>query len=249
MQRLRALIKRRKLDSHYRKKIKALEKLMGLPIRSHELYLKALRHRSIVAEMNMAATESYEQLEFIGDAVLDLIVSEMIFRIYPKSNEGFMTQLRSRLVKGEMLAKIGRDIGLMEYIELGDRVKNQGIENSESVLADTFEAIVGAVYKDHGYEKCRDFTVSLYQKYVDFGELISTQDNFKSLLLETVQAQKLQAPVYKIIRETGPGHEKVFDVVVQVEGNVVGTGTGKNRKKAEQAAAEAALKALHQPKQ
>ncbi len=244
IKRIRALLERKQLDSEHIKKIKAVSKLVGLPACRPALYLKALRHRSLVAEKKLAATESYEQLEFIGDAVLDLIVSEIIFKMYPDAGEGMLTQLRSRLVKGEMLASIGRNIGLMDYIELGERVKNQGIEHSESVLADAFEALVGAVFQDHGYDPCRDFVERLYQEYVDFDELISARDNFKSMLLEMVQAKKMPAPIYRIVKETGPGHEKIFDVEVRVDDEVMGAGSGKNKKKAEQAAARSAINIL-----
>ncbi len=249
MQLIRAFFERRKLDPSYRNKIYALEKRIGLPIRNHELYLKALRHRSIIDEKKMAVSESYEQLEFLGDAVLDLIVSEYIFRKYPSSNEGFMTQTRSQLVNGEMLAEIGRCIRLMDYVELGNRVKNQDIEYLESVMADTFEALVGAVYKDHGYDTCRDYVIKLYQNYIDLEEITSIHNNFKSMFLEAIQAKKMPLPKYNVVRETGPGHEKVFDIEVQVGSNVMGTGTGRTKKKAEQAAAKAALMVLEQSQQ
>ncbi|TVQ71385.1 MAG: ribonuclease III [Balneolaceae bacterium] len=238
------MLERKQLDSVQKKKVKAISAMTGLPVCRPALYLKALRHRSLVAERNLAATESYEQLEFMGDAVLDLIVSEIIYKKFPEAGEGLLTQLRSRLVKGEMLAQIGRNIRLMDYIELGDRVKNQGVEHSESVLADAFEALVGAVYEDHGYEKCRDFVARLYRRYVDFDEMISARDNYKSMLLEAAQAKKMPAPVYRIVGESGPGHEKTFDVEVRVNDRVLGAGSGKNKKKAEQAAAQEALNIL-----
>ncbi len=241
IKRIRALLERKQLDSAQKKKVKAISAMTGLPVCRPALYLKALRHRSLVVERNLAATESYEQLEFMGDAVLDLIVSEIIYKKYPEAGEGLLTQLRSRLVKGEMLAQIGRNIHLMDYVELGDRVKGQGVEHSESVLADAFEALVGAVYEDHGYEKCRDFVTRLYRRYVDLDEMISARDNYKSMLLEAAQAKKMPAPVYRIVGESGPGHEKTFDVEVRVNDRVLGAGSGKNKKKAEQAAAQEAL--------
>ncbi len=244
IKRIRALLERKQLDSEHKKKIEAVSELVGLPACRPTLYLKALRHRSLVAEKNMAATESYEQLEFIGDAVLDLVVSEIIYEMYPDAGEGMLTQLRSRLVKGEMLARLARNIHLMEYIELGERVKNQGVEQSKSVLADAFEALVGAVFQDHGYNACRDFVVKLYKENVDFDELITLSDNYKSILLEMVQAKKMPAPIYRIVKEAGPGHEKIFDVEVRVNDKVMGTGSGKNKKKAEQAAARSALNIL-----
>ncbi len=241
---IRAFIERIRLDSGYRKKIRDLEKLTGIPIYRPRLYLKALRHRSILAENRMMPTDSYEQLEFIGDAVLDLVASEIIFHHYPDADEGFMTQLRSRMVKGEMLAILARKIQLMHFLELGERVKNQGVEESDSVLADSFEALVGAVFQDHGYGKTREFVMGLYERYVVLEELVTTRDNYKSILLEKVQANKKGAPVYNIVKETGPGHLKSFVVEVVVDDTVLGTGTGKNKKKAEQAAAQAALRSF-----
>lgn len=192
----------------------------------------------------MAATESYEQLEFIGDAVLDLVVSELIFLKYPEAAEGELTQLRSRLVNGRMLSDIARNIQLMDYIELGERVQNQGIEHSESVLADAFEALIGAVYLDSGFMNCRKLIGCLYENNVDFEDLFLVRDNYKSILLELAQSRKCSAPIYRIVRETGPGHEKMFDVEVFVNNKVMGKGTGKNKKKAEQEAAKNALKVL-----
>ncbi|MDG5766417.1 ribonuclease III [Balneolales bacterium ANBcel1] len=242
--RIRAYFERQKLDPDYRKKLDRLEELTGVPAREPDLYLKALRHRSIVAEKRMASNESYEQLEFMGDAVLDLIVSEIIFEEFPYSDEGFMTQLRSRLVKGEMLAEIARNIELADLIELGDRVRNQGVEHTDNVLSDVFEAVVGAVFIDHGYLTCRKFVMNLYHKYIILDELVATKDNYKSILLERVQARRQPAPVYRITRERGPGHMKEFEVEVVVDGRTLGRGIGKNKKKAEQAAARSALDEL-----
>ena len=247
IKRIRAWILRKGLDSPQKKKLNSLEELLGLPILRPALYLKALRHRSQVAEMDLAPTESYEQLEFIGDAVLDLVLSDIIFKKYPHASEGMLTQLRSRLVKGEMLAKIAREIHLMEYIELGQRVKNQGVETSQSVLSDAFEALVGALYMDHGYSDAFDFISGLYEKYVVFDDLIEARDNYKSILLEQAQSRKLQAPVYRTVRESGPGHDKFFEVEVRVNDDISGRGSGKSKKKAEQAAAESALKKLGCP--
>ncbi|MDI6400448.1 ribonuclease III [Balneolaceae bacterium ANBcel3] len=244
--RIRSIWSRRKLSPDYKKKVSDIEVLTGIPVLRPELYLKALRHRSIVTEKNMDPTESYEQLEFIGDAILDLVTSEIIFERFPSKSEGFMTQLRSRLVKGQMLAEIAKNIGIPSFIELGDRVKNQGVEHTESVLADTFEALVGAIFEDHGYYTARTYVMKLYQTWIDFDELISTQDNYKSMLLEAVQSLKKPAPIYRVISESGPGHDKMFEVEVVVNQLPFGQGRGKNKKKAEQEAAKNALNRLNE---
>lgn len=244
IKRIRAFYEKIKLGKAHREKIKKLEKTIGLPVRHPKWYLKALRHRSFVVENGMDPSQSYEQLEFLGDAVLDLIVSEIILETYPESDEGLLTQLRSRLVKGETLAQIARYLQLTDFIELGGRVRNQGVEHTENVLEDVFEALVGAIFKDHGYSCCRNFVKNLYDKNIILDDVISTSDNYKSMLLELAQARRKSAPVYKIVRETGPGHQKIFDVEVLVDDHVLGAGTGRNKKKAEQEAAKVALESL-----
>lgn len=206
-----------------------------------ELFMRALRHRSYIIEHDLEATESYEQLEFLGDAVLDLIVSDIIFEQYSTEDEGFMTQLRSKLVKGEHLAKLGGYLNLESIIQVGYRVKNQGIEQSKSVQADIFEAIIGALYKDAGYDKTYRFVSSLFDRHIDLDSLIASKDNYKSMLLEYAQANKLAIPEYEVIDESGPGHDKTFRVQVIVNGEICGQGVGKNKKKAEQLAAREAL--------
>jgi len=242
--RFRAYLRKRSLDSESYEKIIRLEAIFGFPVQSPELYLKALRHRSRLIESKLADTESYEQLEFLGDAVLDLIITEIIFELYPDRNEGFMTKLRSKLVKEDALAVLADKLNLASLIEVGTRVKDQGIELKKSVLSDIFEAITGAVYLDSGIEKTRKFIRLVYSTHIDINEVSVQQDNFKSMLLEYTQAQKLSIPDYIVINEHGPDHDKTFEVEVLVNGNACGFGRGKNKKRAEQAAAMEALNFL-----
>ena len=238
---IRAFFKKKSLDKTSSSIIAQLEKKIGTKITRPELFLKALRHRSYIIEKKLESTESYEQLEFLGDAVLDLIVSDIIFERYDNQDEGFMTQLRSKLVKGEHLAKLGGYLELETIIQVGNRVKNQGIEQSKSVQADIFEAIIGALYKDIGYDKTYRFVSSLFDRYIDLDSLIASKDNYKSILLEYAQANKMAVPEYEVIDESGPGHDKTFRVQVIVNGEICGQGIGKNKKKAEQLAAREAL--------
>lgn len=228
-------------------KIRFLEQLIGESIDHPHLYLKALRHRSSLANSHSGYKESdsYEQLEFLGDAVLDLIVTEILFERFPQENEGFMTKLRSKVVKGSTLAKFSKKLKLSQVIEVGERVKGQGIEFSTSVLADIFEALIGAMYKDKGYKKTYNFVLTIIDRYIDLQRLVQTQDNFKSMLLEYAQAQRMSLPEYNVITETGPEHDKTFEVQVLVNGKKAGVGSGKNKKSAEQDAARSALKYLH----
>lgn len=222
-------------------RIQSIEKLLGVSISNPSYFHKALRHRSRLVDEDMIASDSYEQLEFLGDAVLDLIISEMLFELYPNENEGFMTKARSRLVKGTTLAKISKKMKLNEYLEIGERAKQQGIDSSNSVLADIFEALVGAIYKDTGYEAARKFVNQVYATKIDIKEIAHKLDNYKSALLEYTQGNKLGTPLYRVVDESGPPHERIFTVEVLVEDSVMGIGSGTNKKRAEQKAAFEAL--------
>jgi ribonuclease-3 len=242
--RIRSWISRKELDSKTRAKIGKIEALTGTHVNNPNLYLKALRHRSKLIETNMVHTESYEQLEFLGDAVLDLIVTEILFDKFDSRDEGFMTQMRSRIVKGETLASFSINLKLDEIIEVGNRVKDQGIESSTSVLADIFEALLGAIYKDRGYVVAREFMTRLIDEFVDFSKLEKEKDNYKSTLLEFAQSRKMSAPTYQILSIEGPDHERTFEIQVIIDNKAFGVGSGKNKKKAEQLAAKVTLETL-----
>jgi len=242
LSKLRAYFLKRSLDKKTAEKINRVEHIFGIFVTNPNLYLKALRHRSSLIEKNLEETESYEQLEFIGDAVLDLIITELIFEHFPKRNEGFMTKLRSKLVKEDTLAKLARELELSALIEVGNRVKSQDIQLKKSILSDIFEALTGALYLDKGIHEASVFVRRVYLKHIDLQEISDMQDNFKSILLEYTQAKKYSIPEYQVASEDGPDHDKTFQIEVLVNSKVCGKGTGKNKKRAEQAAAMQALK-------
>ena len=227
-------------------KIERLAEIVGRPILNSPIFEKALRHRSIIDESDYSDIDSYERLEFLGDAVLDLITTEIIFERYPDQTEGFLTKLRAKLVKGEALAEYSRKLNLGEFLEIGDRARGQGIEQSKSILADVFEALIGAVYREMGYEEAYQFVERVYDSFVDFNEVITSLDNYKSLLLEYTQAEKMPTPRYYVVEEHGPGHDKTFEIVVKVGEQGLGKGMGKSKKEAEQNAAMEALESLEE---
>lgn len=239
--RVKAWMVKRTLDEGTKRKIDHIEQAIGTYTINPYIYLRALRHRSKLIESNLHHTESYEQLEFLGDAILDLIVSEMLFERFSTRNEGPMTQMRSRIVKGDTLALLSKELNLQQIIEVGDRVKDQGIESSTSVLADIFEALLGAIYRDRGYEVVKTFVSGLIDKHLDLNRLEGEKDNYKSILLEYAQSKKMPIPVYEIIKVTGPDHEKEFEIQVFINDVPFGTGEGRNKKKAEQIAARETL--------
>lgn len=232
------------LPPEQKKRIQKLEGVINVRVDNPFMYIRALRHRSTLVDDNFSSIDSYERLEFLGDAVLDLIVTEIIFDLFPKKNEGFLTKLRAKLVKGSSLAMYANELELNSLMQLGERVRGQGIEQSKSVLSDLFEALVGALYLDKGYQPTSNFVRKVIEENVNFDEIINSLDNYKSLLLEYAQAQQMEIPTYSVISEEGPGHDKTFGVEVYVDQKPMARGKGKSKKSAEQEAARKALDKL-----
>ncbi|HLR76550.1 MAG TPA: ribonuclease III [Balneolaceae bacterium] len=244
-EKLRSYLNRQpKISSEYASTIEKLESILEIKIDNPFLFIRALRHRSTLTDNDFGKQESYERLEFLGDAVLDLIVSEIIFDEYPKEDEGFLTKLRAKLVKGDALASYSRQLGLSSIMLVGRRAQGQGIEFSKSALADVFESLIGAIYIDKGYKDAAKFINRVFGQYVDIKEVSQRLDNYKSMLLEYAQARQLHIPYYKVIGESGPAHNKTFRVVAIVDGQERGEGTGKTKKQAEQQAARQTLQKL-----
>lgn len=241
---LRSLFKKKdhSIDQVKNERLLQLERIIGFEIDDPSLFLRALRHRSTLANDQYSSHDSYERLEFLGDAVLDLIAAEVLFEKFPTANEGFLTKSRAKLVKGETLAKFSIKLGIEDLLELGER--SDQISISKSILADVFESIIAAIYITKGYANAFMFVSEVFEKQVDFKKLVNQVDNFKSALLEFTQAEKMSLPSYKVVSESGPGHDKVFEIMVIVDGKELGTGQGRSKKSAEQEAAKVALKTL-----
>jgi len=237
-ERIRAYWLKRGLDPASKTRIFHLESCFGAFIIRPDNYLKALRHRSKLIDSDYTDSDSYERLEFLGDSVLDLVITEILFERFSTKDEGFMTQLRSKLVKGDALAGYSRQLELTKIIELGDRAKGQGIEFNNSILSDIFEAIIGALYKDRGYKITRAFVERVLNSHHDIEKLAQFDDNYKSILMEYAQARRMKVPVYRVVNETGPAHDRMFIVEVWVGDLRLGEGTGKSKKIAEQEAAK-----------
>lgn len=224
-------------------RIVSLQKTLGIviPADYHYLFLQAFRHRSIIDDNLYKAHETYERLEFLGDAVLDLVVTEILFEKFPRQNEGFLTKLRAKIVRGDTLAMLARKLNINELLEVGERASEQKIELSKSVLADVFESVIAAIYLSKGYAFTQQFVSDVINRHIDFNDLQDTVDNYKSALMEHLQAQKKPLPEYRVLSEDGPGHDKIFTIGVYVDGEMKGEGAGKSKKQAEQMAAQKAL--------
>ncbi len=223
-----------------------LSEILGFSITDKKQYERALRHRSIIDESQYEVHETYERLEFLGDSVLDLIITELVFLEFPGEDEGFLTKLRAKLVKKDTLAELAIELGLNSVLQIGERAQGQGIELSRSILSDIFESLIAAIYLTEGYSKAYQFVERVYRHHVDFKQISKRIDNYKSLLMEMTQAERMSLPSYRVVEESGPGHDKTFEVAVSIEGRDFGRGTGKSKKQAEQDAAKQAIKRFRQ---
>ncbi len=225
--------------------IKALESALGFSFKNPSLLRQALMHLSYCNEHGLEQSESYERLEFLGDAVLELAVSTELYLRFPNADEGELTKTRSSLVRRETLAQVARRIDLGSYLFVGNGVETSNGREQDSVLSAAFEALIAAIYIDQGNEFTRQAILQLFDAELAQAEQTGEPpENPKSLLQEMVQGQGLNPPTYDLVSSEGPDHGPVFTVNVLVNGQVVGTGAGGKKSEAEGAAARAALATL-----
>lgn len=203
----------------------------------------ALRHSSFVNEQPVADIEDNERYEFLGDAVLNLIVSHILMDRYPDLSEGDLSRTRSYLVSENQLAELARNIRLGEFLELGKGELQTKGRKKKSILADAFEALTAAVYLDGGFDRTFHMLTHLFAPLLDRVEMPEQYRDFKSHLQEMVQTQFKATPVYTVVEETGPDHDKTFKVELSI-GKMQTHGIGKSKKSAEQAAAKKAMDLL-----
>lgn len=205
------------------------------------LLTTALTHRSALNEKLSAAEENNERLEFLGDAVLELAASHFLYQKYPQNPEGELTAYRSALVRTETLAKIAAKLELGNELYMSKGEEAGGGRQNVSLLANTFEAVLGALYLDQGYQAVAEFLQT--HLFPEIDEIVSKKlfKDPKSQLQELVQAQNMSAPEYKVTSSSGPDHNKVFTVAVWIGGKEVASGTGKSKQTAQQAAAQKAI--------
>jgi len=220
---------------------RVLERKISYKFKDLSKLRQALTHRSHVHVSGMERLESNERLEFLGDSILGMVVNDYLYHRFPEKEEGDLTKIKSLLVCGATLAKIGDRVGLGEHLLLSRSEAGTGGRQRDSILADVTEAVIGAVYLDGGMDAARD----LIDRHVlvNVNETIQEQNhrNYKSLLQETLQARYKMPPRYKVSSTAGPDHARRFTVKVTLRGTVLGVGSGASKKQAEQRAAESAL--------
>lgn len=224
------------------KKIEDLEEVLGYKFKNKKLIIEALTHKSHKQPYDN------ERLEFLGDAVLDLIVGEYLFFKFPKSDEGSLSKIRAALVNEDGFEKLARSINLGEYIYLSSAEENNGGREKASLLSNAFEATMGAIYLESGLETLRPIVIDLIEKNHKEISLDSLFRDFKTTLQELTQARFGETPEYKVVASRGPDHKKEFEVAVIIENREYARAVGKSKKIAQQEAAEVAVKMLKDAK-
>lgn len=213
----------------------------GFEFNNPELLITALTHRSYVNEHRKSAKEHNERLEFLGDAVLELVTSDFLYRNYNEP-EGIMTAWRSALVRTESIGAAGEELGYGPLVRLSKGEKHGSSRAHAVILADCFEAVIGAIYLDQGYESARDFIAKHILVKIDKILEEGSWRDPKSYLQELAQHHDGATPVYKVLNEEGPDHNKTFTIGVYVSRELKGQGTGHSKQEAEGAAASEAVK-------
>lgn len=226
-----------------------LERKLGMRFQDRALLEMALVHPSYLNELRSPPLEggSYERLEFLGDAALGLAITLELYRRCPDLPEGHLSVLRSSLVRGSTLAKVARDLGLGQNLVLGKGEEASGGRDRASNLAAAFEALVGAVFMDQGFEKAHEFVLQVMGGEVDGLLADGIPQDPKSRLQELVQREGQVVPTYRLVAEGGPDHLRTFDVEVVMNGQVMGRGQGRRKLDAEKEAARKAIQLLEAP--
>jgi ribonuclease-3 len=224
-----------------------LMNLLGYTFQNKDLLRLALIHPSLLHE-NEPIPRNNQRLEFLGDAVLQLTLTSELYEKHPDMGEGPLTKARAHMVNGHSLASLGRRLNLGDRLHMSRGEASNGGRQRISCVADAFEAVLGAIFLDGGYDTARQFVL---RQFADALKQVSTQavdDNPKGQLQETLQAQSPEAPIYELLSTSGPDHDRIFESRVCHLGAELGRGTGKNKKEAECQAARLALKTLQESK-
>jgi ribonuclease-3 len=222
------------------------QETINYEIINKRIFINALTHRSFLKSKNVNGLRltSNERLEYLGDAILDSVVAEYLFKNFPMSEEGDLTKFRSVLVNQRFLAERAKEIELQKYLLASPTALKSIDDGYDTILSDAYESLIGAIFIDRGYEASKEFLNNQIFKKLDVKWLNQFDENFKSKLLEYSQANTDYVPEYKVIEQEGPEHNKLFTVEVSINERALGIGKGRTKKQAEQEAASNALKNL-----
>lgn len=221
-----------------------LESKLGYTFTQPEMLLHALTHKSFANENKELGERDNERLEFLGDAVLDLALSEILMKKLPNENEGGLSKMRASLVNETFLSQLAIELGIAEILRLGKGESNTNGREKPRILASTFEAVIGAIFEESGYLAAREVVERLFDPYATPSETVTFERDFKTRLQELCQKSYGKPPNYELIEAKGPEHEKEFHIRVSIESRILGEGWGKTKKLAEQQAAQKAIEVL-----
>jgi len=221
-----------------------VERLVDRPVEDLTLYRRALTHRSLLRGEPDQHLQSNERLEFLGDALIDLIVSEVLYDRFPEQDEGHLTRLRAKLVSGPALAQYARRMNLGPHLLMSKNAEQGEGRDNPNILADAFEALTGALYLDRDYDAAAQFVHDRALDPFDLEDVAARDDNYKSQLLERMQAEGRPQPTYRVVREEGPSHDKTFTVEAMVGDTAYAQGTAGSKQAAEQEAARRTLETM-----
>lgn len=238
------LLRKKELPAAEINKILQLETSLGHSFSDLKLIKRALSHKSYANEMRLGQDEHNERLEFLGDAVLELVISDLLFENFPAAREGQMSKIRASLVNETSLAILARTVNLGDYLFLGKGEALGDGREKNSLISDAFEAVIGAIYLDAGFATAFDILKKIFLPELERATREDISRDYKTKLQEEVQNRFRVAPDYRLIRESGPDHDKTFEIQLFVRDELWSQGTGKSKKQAEQSAAEKALEKL-----
>ncbi len=225
------------------KNLSSLKRTFNLSIKNPNYYIKALTHSSFL-DLYPELGKSNERLEFLGDSVLSMIVGKYLFEKFPDEEEGFLTKSRSSLVNRDRLAEAAEEYGLQNIILYNQKYLRDSAEGVQTILADSLEAIIGAIYLDQGLNLAEQFIISKLIIPLEGNDSFLVDTNYKGQLLELSHTNKMSPPQYNVVKEEGPPHNKEFTIEVFIADKLMGVGFGKNKKSAEQQASKDALEKL-----
>lgn len=221
-----------------KKELQVFTKTLNVNIKDFKSLDMALTHGSYLKEKNLSLQGNNERLEFFGDAVLKLFISEYLMEHYPSFSEGRLSKLRAFVVSERVLIEVANKTGLKKHIQLG---KNEKKTFPKSILADTFEALLAVIYYDCGVHEVRKFIIKYFADIIKSADSEQDIENYKAILQEYTQEKKLGLPLYKTVLESGPDHKKIFEVEVCLNNKKLASGKGDSKKEASQSAAKNAL--------
>lgn len=226
------------------------QNVLGYFFRKTDLLREALTHKSYLNELRTTEknrpAQDNERLEFLGDAVLDLAISEHLILLYPLSTEGDLSKMKARIVSEVTLARVAKRLGIGEFLLLGKGEERTRGREKPSILADSLEALIAAVYQDGGFEIARTVILRIFEEEIHGLDQRREDVDYKTELQECCQRDFDVLPTYRVLRESGPDHQKLFEVELTIKDEVYGIGRGRSKKEAEQQAAKQALQKLAQ---